>query len=67
MRGMNCNSLAASLVDGHGRPVSQDMLDALGLDRDDEYEVPQRPARLAFDARQILIGRAANANLRLAG
>ena len=66
MRGMNSNPLAASLVDGYGRPVSLDMLAALGIDRDDEYEIPQQPAALVFEARHVLIGRAANSNLRLA-
>ena len=64
---MNSNSLAASLVDGYGRRISTDMLEALGLDLDDEFEAPRASARLTFEARHADIGRAANSNLRLAG
>ncbi|HLG89209.1 MAG TPA: hypothetical protein VKZ79_18670 [Alphaproteobacteria bacterium] len=64
---MNSNSLAASLIDGYGRRASSDMLEALGLDRDDEeLDAPRIPAKLTFEARSASIGRAANANLRLA-
>lgn len=69
MQGMNSNSLAASLVDGYGRLASVEMLDALGLDRDDEFEAPPTPARPAFNAGAKLcrtIGRPANCNLRVA-
>ena len=66
MRGMNSNSLAASLTDGYGRPVSADMLDALGIGREDEYEAPRRPTALTFEARRVPFGRAANSNLRRA-
>ena len=65
---MNSNSFAASLFDGYGRRASGDMLEALGLDRDDEeFEAPRAPARLIFEAQRAPIGRAANSNLRLAG
>ena len=64
---MNRNSFAASLTDGYGRNASEDMLEALGLDHEDEeFRAPRRPARLTFDARRTDIGRAANSNLRLA-
>jgi len=66
MMGMNSNSLAASLVDGYGRPASTEMLDALGIDRDDEFEASRTQASLTFEARRVHIGRAANSNLRLA-
>jgi hypothetical protein len=64
---MNSNSFAASLTDGYGRCASSDMLEALGLNHDDqEFEAPRIPASLTFDAERASIGRAANSNLRLA-
>jgi hypothetical protein len=64
---MNSNCFTASLVDGYGRRASSDMIAALGLEDEEEFEMPRAPAKLVFEARHVLIGRAANANLRLAG
>ncbi len=68
---MNSNSLIASLKNGYGRSASIEMLEALGLDRDEPCSRPAPlPRPITVNAGWRLArnpGRPANANLRLVG
>ena len=67
---MNANCFAASLTNGYGHPVALDMLEALGLDPQENDRASTMPQPIKVNGGRRLcrsLGRAANANLRRAG